>query len=242
MDRRPCARSSAQSARHALPGREYPDAAVPLGDRRLQYAALYDLQAGQGGGPEHPQRLRFVSGLLLETVHPPQGDPQKDRTGGILPPAAGAAAAIRRAARDALLPGLQHRPDGHARAAAGTVRRAYDPDRTERLLGRSDMRGAGPDAGGAVVALSHPARIRQQGVLFTDARPDRLPRKTAVSGGRGILHDTSPRSHAQHGASGASEPSFWLLLRRCRLHPRRVGRRTYGGLVRCDAGLRYDAS
>lgn len=26
---------SAQSARHALPGREYPDAAVPLGDRRL---------------------------------------------------------------------------------------------------------------------------------------------------------------------------------------------------------------
>ena len=27
-------------------GREYPDAAVPLGDRRLQYAAFYDVQAG----------------------------------------------------------------------------------------------------------------------------------------------------------------------------------------------------
>ena len=77
---------------------------------------------------------------------------------------------------------------------------------------------------------------------YSHARPDRLPRKTAVPGGRGILHDTSPRSHAQYGACGASEPSFWRLLQRCRLHPRRVGRRTYGGLVRCDAGLRYDAS
>ena len=36
-----------------------------------QYAALYDLQTSQGRGSEHPQRLRFVSGLLLETVHPP---------------------------------------------------------------------------------------------------------------------------------------------------------------------------
>ena len=60
-----------RNLRHALPGREYPDAAVPLGDRRLQYAAFYDVQAGQGGGSEHPQRLRFVPGLLLETVYPP---------------------------------------------------------------------------------------------------------------------------------------------------------------------------
>lgn len=63
-----------------------------------------------------------------------------------------------------------------------------------------------------------------RGVLFTDARPDRLPRKAAVSGGCGILHDTSPRSHAQHGTSGASEPFFWLLLRRCRLYPGGTGR------------------
>ena len=195
MDRRPRARSSAQPARHALPGREYPNAAVPFGDRWLPYAALYDLQAGQGGGPEHPQRLRFVSGLLLETLHPPQGDPQKDRTGGILPPAAGAAAAIRRAARDALLPGFQHRPDGYVGTAAGALRFAYDTGRTERLLGRSDMRTPRPDAGGAVVALSHPAQIRQQGVLFADARPDRLPRKTAVSGECGLLDHASSRGH-----------------------------------------------
>ena len=195
MDRRPRARSSAQPARHALPGREYPNAAVPFGDRWLPYAALYDLQAGQGGGPEHPQRLRFVSGLLLETLHPPQGDPQKDRTGGILPPAAGAAAAIRRAARDALLPGFQHRPDGYVGTAAGALHFAYDTDRAERLLGRSDMRGARSDAGGAVVALSHPAQIRQQGVLFADARPDRLPRKTAVSGECGLLDHASSRGH-----------------------------------------------
>ena len=195
VDRRPCARSSAQPARHALPGRQYPDAAVPLGDLRLPNAALHDLQAGQRGGPEHPQRLRFVSSLLLETLHPPQGDPQEDRTGGILPPAAGAAAAIRRAARDALLPGLQHRPDGYVGTAAGALRFAYDTGRTERLLGRPDMRTPRPDAVGAIMALSHPAQIRQQGVLFADARPDRLPRKTAVSGGCGLLHDTSSRSH-----------------------------------------------
>ena len=30
---------------------------------------FHDLQTGQGGGPEHPQRLRFVPGLLLETVY-----------------------------------------------------------------------------------------------------------------------------------------------------------------------------
>ena len=108
---------------------------------------------------------------------------------------AGAAAAIRRAARDALLPGLQHRPDGYVGTAAGALRFAYDTGRTERLLGRPDMRTPRPDAGGAVVALSHPAQIRQQGVLFTDARPDRLPRKTAVSGECGLLDHASSRGH-----------------------------------------------
>ena len=85
--------------------------------------------------------------------------------------------------------------------------------------GRHDVRAAGPDAGGTVVALSHLAQSRQQGVLFADARPDRLPRKAAVPGRRGLLYDASPRSHAQHGASGAPEPSFGRLLRRCRLYP-----------------------
>ena len=103
--------------------------------------------------------------------------------------------AIRCAARDALLPGLQHRPDGHAGATAGALRRAYDTDRNERLFGRSDVRIPRPDAGGAGVVMPHPAQIRQQGVLFTDARPDRLPREAAVSGGCGVLHDASSRSH-----------------------------------------------
>ena len=76
-----------------------------------------------------------------------------------------------------------------------TLHYAYDTGRTERLLGRSDMRGARSDAGGAVVALSHPAQIRQQGVLFADARPDRLPRKTAVSGECGLLDHASSRGH-----------------------------------------------
>lgn len=64
------------------------------------------------------------------------------------------------------------------------------------------MRGARSDAGGAVVALSHPAQIRQQGVLFADARPDRLPRKRQFPEGAAfyttLLHEvTHSTGHAK---------------------------------------------
>jgi len=176
-------------------GREYPNAAVPFGDRWLPYAALYDLQAGQGEGLNilkgsgsfpvffwklyirHKETRKKIE--QAEYYRLPQ---EQRRQYDELP-------------RDALLPGFQHRPDGYVGTAAGALRFAYDTGRTERLLGRSDMRTPRPDAGGAVVALSHPAQIRQQGVLFADARPDRLPRKTAVSGECGLLDHASSRGH-----------------------------------------------
>ena len=60
MDHGPRTRSSPQPARHALPGREHPDAALSLGDSGLPNADLYDLPAGQGGGAEYPQGLPVV--------------------------------------------------------------------------------------------------------------------------------------------------------------------------------------
>ena len=46
------------------------------------------------------------------------------------------------------------------RNAADFVEVLHTIDRAERLFGRSDLRIPRPDAGGAVVALSHPAQIR----------------------------------------------------------------------------------
>lgn len=102
----------------------------------------------------------YIKDLLLENVHPPQGDAQTDRHGGVPAARHDREAAIRPDAHSALLLGLQHRPDGHGGERLGTLCSSLENSHTGRPLGRICMRGHRRHAGIAGVALPHQAGIR----------------------------------------------------------------------------------
>ena len=229
--------TAAQPARNAVSRGQYPVAGDTYRAGEVPRAHIHDFQAGEGERVEHPRGAVGLSDLLLENVHPPQGDPQADRHGGVSAAPDGREAAIRPAADPTVLHGLQYRPDRHGGEGSRTLCGTHERSGPGRPLGRLRLRGHRRAAGTGGVALPHRTGIRRQGVIQPHARQDRLPAQTTVPIGRGFLRYAPARDCPQHGASEPPEPADAPHLRGFGLCPRGTGGGTYLCSVRCDTGI-----